>query len=292
VTDSLIITKIGGSVITYKKSPTPKPKLDEIQRISKEIAEAYKRMESGLIIVHGAGSFGHPIVKETSIAKGIRNKKQLVDFAKTQRLQNELNSMYVTKGLINNDLPAIPCQASAHAIMRNRKLFKMDTQAIKGFIDIGLIPVLYGVPAYDVKQHCSILSGDDIALYLAVELNAKQIIFGTDVDGVRTGNPKDPNTKTITLINGKNFEKVIGILLATDKETDATGGMLRKVFRAGEASSYSTESMIVNASKPEILKKSLEGEQIGTLVRDVPENTLNDANRILKETGHVLARAL
>ena len=84
----LIILKLGGSVITYKKSKTPRVNKKNLKRISEEISYFYNEKKIPLVIVHGAGSFGHNIVKETKIDKRIKTEKQLKDFAKTQWLQS------------------------------------------------------------------------------------------------------------------------------------------------------------------------------------------------------------
>jgi len=169
--------------------------------------------------------------------------------------------------------------------MKSKRLIEMGIDAIKGLLDIGLIPVLYGVPAYDVDRGCSILSGDDIAAYLAIKLEAERIIFGTNVGGVFTANPNNPRAKLIDLVNRRNFKDVIEILLKSSSDSDATGGMLRKVFRAGEASVHGVESIIVNASAPEMLRKALEKEKTGTIVEGISENSLNSVRRRLRYTG-------
>lgn len=259
---NLVILKLGGSVITHKDSKAPKVNHDNLNRIAKEIKKAYNPKKIKLIIIHGAGSYGHQIVKRTGIDKGIiKNNKQLLAFAETQRLQNELNSI-VTKALIKESLPAIPCQASSHAVMRGGRLKKMETDAIKGLLSIGMMPVLYGVPAYDEKQKCSILSGDQIAPYLAKRLKAKRIIHASDVDGVFTADPKkDPDAKLIKEVTNKNL-KEIKKYLSGSTATDVTGGMLRKVSEL-----KGTKSQIINAAVPGNVEEALQGEKIGTIIR-------------------------
>lgn len=258
---NLIILKLGGSVITYKDSKAPKVNHGNLNRIAKEIKSGFNSNKMKLILVTGAGSFGHQIVKRTGIDKGIVNSKQLLDFAETQRLQNELNCI-VTKALIERGLPAIPCQASSSAVMGSGKLVKMDVDVINGLLDIGMIPVLYGVPAYDEKQGCSILSGDQIAPYLARKMKAKRIIHATDVDGVFTADPKrNKNTKLIPEITRKNFN-VIRKYLTGSTATDVTGGMLRKVSEL-----KGVESQIINALVPGNISRSLKGEKLGTFIR-------------------------
>jgi isopentenyl phosphate kinase len=259
----LIILKLGGSVITYKKSKTPRANRKNIERISKEIASVYHTKKMPLIIVHGAGSYGHNKVKETGIDKGIKTDKQLIYFAETQWLQNKLNCI-VTDYLIDEGIPAIPCQASSFAVMKSETLVKMDVSTIEGLVRIGMVPVLYGVPAYDEVQKCSILSGDEIAPYLAVKLNAKKIIHATIVDGVFTEDPnKNPNAKLIQEINSKNINQVKECLTGSTS-TDVTGGMFRKV---SELLDSGIESQIINGLTPENLIRALNGEKIGTMIK-------------------------
>ena len=259
----LIVLKIGGSTITDKFSETPKVNHENLKRISKEIASVYNKEKMSLVIIHGAGSYGHAIVKDTGIDKGIETEEQLRAFAETQRLQNELNCI-VTKYLIDAGLPAIPCQASSFAVMESGRINQMDLSAIKGLLVAGMVPVLYGVPAYDKICKCSILSGDQIAPYIAVNLNAKRIIHITNVDGIFTSDPnKDPSAELIPEINSKNIGQVKE-WLSGSTATDVTGGMFGKV---SELLEIGIESQILNASVPGNIARALRGEKIGTIIR-------------------------
>ncbi|PIP23906.1 MAG: hypothetical protein COX90_00425 [Candidatus Nealsonbacteria bacterium CG_4_10_14_0_2_um_filter_38_17] len=258
----LLILKIGGSVITDKFSDKPKVNSKNLKRISKEITLAYNSKKFSVILIHGAGSYGHVIVKKTGIDKGIKNNDQLKAFGETQRLQNELNSV-VVRHLIDVGLPAIPFQASAGAVLKSGRLEKLDTVALKGFLEIGLIPVLYGVPAYDEIQKCSILSGDQIASFLARKLKAKKVIFGTDVDGIFNNDPKlDPKAMIIPEINLKN-KNLVKKFLKGSLAKDVTGGMLGKF---SEIIKSGAEGQVVNALKARNVQKALEGKKVGTII--------------------------
>ena len=259
----LIILKIGGSIITDKSSKKPKVNKKNLERISKEISESYSPEKFKLVLIHGAGSYGHQIVNRTGIDKGIKDEKQLLDFAETQRLQNKLNTI-VTKKLIKEGVPAFPCQASVSAIMESGKLIEMDIEAIKHLIDIGLVPVLFGVPAYDKDQKCSILSGDQIAPYLAKKMKADRIIHATNVDGIFTADPKkDENAELIPEVSSKNIEEVKKYL-SSSSDIDVTGGMFGKVK---ELMNIGIKSQIISALVPENISKALRGESIGTIIR-------------------------
>ena len=260
----MIILKLGGSVITEKNSETPQVDFSNLNRLASEIAEA---RPSQLILMHGAGSYGHTIVKRTGINKGIETREQVLAFAETQRLQNELNSV-VCKALIERGVPAIPVQASASAVMEKGRLISMDSEAVRGMLDTGLVPVLYGVPAHDKVQKCSILSADQIAPYLALKLGANKIIHGTNVDGVFTGDPnKEPSAKLILEITSANFDEVKQWLTGSSA-VDVTGGMFGKVFECMTVARQGIESVLVNALKPDYVRNALAGKEVyGTIIR-------------------------
>lgn len=264
----LIVLKIGGSVFACKDSAVPKVDRKALERICKEIGNAFSKIKdsTSLIIVHGAGSYGHIIVKRTGIDKGIKSEKDALAFAETQQLQNELN-LIVTKELLKNGIPAFPFQSSDHAIMSAGSLKSMSVDAAKGLLKSGLVPVAYGIPAYDEKQGCSILSGDQIAPYLAQHLAAKKIIHATDVDGVYTGDPKKDNVATlIKEITSKSFSKIKSGLSGS-MNVDVTGGMLKKVSELIALAEKGIPSQLVNGTKPGLIEKALLGGEFGTMVR-------------------------
>jgi len=134
----LTILKIGGSVITDRKGERPRLRGRRLARIAREIAEGRRPGDSRLIIIHGAGSFGHPIVQRTGIHRGVRDGPQRIAMGETQKLQNEL-STHVARHLLRVGVPAFPCQPSSSAIMEAGDLVSLDTGALEG-IPPGAIP--------------------------------------------------------------------------------------------------------------------------------------------------------
>ena len=260
----LIILKLGGSVITVKDNPFT-PNHSNLERLANEIQNGVQK-QNQLVIIHGAGSFGHIIVQKSGIDKGIKHPKQLNDFAVTQRIQNEWNAI-VTKQLQDVNLPAIPCQVSSHVILKQGRIDTINLTAIEGMIKIGLIPVLYGVPAYDIVDGCRILSGDQIASYIAKELQAEKIIHGTNVDGVLSGNPKNLNSKLIREITLENIDEVM-INLKKHSKDDVTGQMYGKIFELMGLAKLGIKSEIINANKAKNIENALLGtEGLGTTIK-------------------------
>jgi len=255
---SLTIIKIGGSVITKKESDKPKINAGNINKIGsllKDFKEPY-------ILVHGVGSFGHPLVKKTGIDKSVISEKQILAFAKTQKLQNELNCAVCEK-LIKRGVPAFPAQASSHAILEKGRLVSMETQAISGLLRLKMVPVAYGVPAFDSAWGSAILSGDQITPYIAKNLKAEKIIEVSDVEGIFTANPKtDKNARLISEISAENCEEVEGYLSGSIA-TDVTGGMRQKYLELLDAARTGIVCQIVDLKH---FKDALEGKPCGTII--------------------------
>jgi len=264
-----LVVKIGGSLITQKSSQEPQIDKQSLERICSEIADAYSQIKDrcNLFLVHGAGSFGHVIVKKSGIDSGVRDEQQMIAFAKTQELTNSLNCMVVDE-LISKGVPAFPFQCSSHAVMNGCRLEMMFSGAAEGLVEMGMVPVAFGVPAYDMQQKCSILSGDSIAPFFAMTLHAGKIIHATDVDGVFSADPKkDAGASLIKEVNAQNIEEVKKSLSGSSA-TDVTGGMLNKVMQLSDLSRLGIESVIINGRAHGRIMSAMTGGTVeGTVIR-------------------------
>jgi isopentenyl phosphate kinase len=258
----LKILKIGGSVITDRKDERPRLRGRRLARIAREIAEGWRPGESRLIIIHGAGSFGHPIVRRTGIDRGVSDGSQRIAMGETQRLQSELTT-HVARHLLRAGVPAFPCQPSASAIMEAGDLVSLNTEALEGLLETGLVPVLNGVPAYDRVQGCSILSGDQIAGFLYLRLGGGEILHGTDVMGIFTADPsRDPKARFCAKVDlGGPAGLPEGV--TGSSVTDVTGGMRKKLeaMRAARA-----RGQVFDATARGTVRRALQGEIVGTRI--------------------------
>ena len=97
MTDELILMKLGGSLITKKRSDVPKCHENIMRKIANTISKSGKK----IIIVHGAGSYGHPIVKKYKINTGIDGtKKQREAITKARKQLIQLNEILSLKQMI------------------------------------------------------------------------------------------------------------------------------------------------------------------------------------------------
>lgn len=262
----LIILKLGGSAVAKKDEGRAEADKANLNRLSGEIAEAKRKHKFRLVIVHGAGPFGHVPAKKYGLDKGLTDERQLKGFSVTHQSMEKLNYS-VVDSLCKEGLNAIAYQPSALGILRNRELVYFPTKILEKLLDMDMIPVAYGDVLVDEKTKVNILSGDHLVPYLARKLKADKVVIATDVDGVFNLDPKKyKNAKLIKEITTGDTELIHEI--GTSNRTDVTGGMERKLNELLNLAEYGIESEIISAVKPGILKKTLSGGRgLGTLIR-------------------------
>lgn len=258
----LIIVKLGGSVITLKDISLPRIRTKALKNLSKQIGLLYKTGSYDFIVIHGAGSFGHPLAKKYNLMDGMTTNEEKLGYCQMEKQDLQLHEKVLDQ-LLKFQIPAIGISPHAFVKTLDKRFNGFDLTIIKGFLANGLIPVIHGDGIYDQKIGCTILSGDIIMPYLAKQLCADKVIFLSDVDGVFDADPKkNPQAKLVSEINDQNLNDVLKGM-TNNNPNDVSGEMRGKVLEI-KNQLPAVEVYIVNGLKPQVLVQSVEGCAIGT----------------------------
>ena len=231
----LIIVKFGGSLITDKSSETPKINNKNIESISNIL----NQKKYNLIIVHGAGSFGHPIAKKFEIAKGLNDDlKQKEAIKETRKQVRELNRIFcesLNKVGINNET-IVP--SSSMTTNGPKEIVDFPYKIFSKALSENKVPVTFGDVTDDKLQGISILSGDILMMKLAEYYKPSYSIFVMDYPGVFDGNPDNPNSKIIPIVNQETIE-ILKKQKDNENIADVTGGLIGKIECGIEMAKYS-----------------------------------------------------
>jgi len=251
------ILKIGGSVIT-DKSKELQVRMQTINRLAEEI---HKASTKNLIIVHGGGSFGHPLAQRYSIVEGFKEDKQKTGFSETHHVMTVLNGLFMD-ALIWHNIPAVSITPSSCIVTKNGRIQCFEDAPLKILLKMAFLPVLYGDAVLDSKLGFTIISGDQLVSILAIKFNAERIIIGVDVDGLYDEDPKAE--KSAKMFKYLTLEKLKKLHSKLDKPTtyDVTGGMFGKVAELLPVIEHGIPVTIVNATKPNYIYKALEGRKV------------------------------
>ena len=254
------VVKIGGSAISDKGKPFS-IKFNVLSTIVDDIAEYVKSASTDLVVIHGGGSFGHPIVYECIKSTGGIDSRC---FSITSEAMVALNLIIISELLSRGvNAVSIPPHTICKAINDE---FKCDMSIVKDYLSRGIIPVLYGdVVLSESNLGFKVISGDVISWILTKELNASTLIFVTDVEGLYTKDPK--KYPDASLISRLSRNELTNIALSTSNNVDVTGGMLSKLLLGIKLNVNDVKVIIMNADRKRKLFNALAGHEIrGTIV--------------------------
>ncbi len=105
---------MGGSLLTDKNIPFS-IRTEVVNSAIQQIIDANKK----LILIHGGGSFGHPIAKKYGISQGIdiSIKNQIFGLTKTHEAMIKFNSQIIEE-FLEKKYPALSIQPSSIFIKR------------------------------------------------------------------------------------------------------------------------------------------------------------------------------
>jgi isopentenyl-diphosphate delta-isomerase len=257
----IIILKLGGSLITDKNKPLSLR--EDIIDIS---IDQVKSSKQKLILVHGGGSFGHPLAKKYAISYGFdaNIKDQLLGLSETHNAMNELNSLIINKCL-QKKLPVVPIQPSSTFIKRNQQIFVKSMEIIEAVLDLQFIPILYGDIIFEVEGSFSIISGDKIILELCKKLQkykVTKVIFAIEKDGIFIQDDKREKS-SIKLASELVSDELDGLKLAQlDGKIDVTGGIKGKLNVIKDICNQNIPVQIINGLKEDYIMKALKAENV------------------------------
>jgi isopentenyl phosphate kinase len=250
---AMLLIKLGGSVIT-KKSQKGIFNNDTMDNLSKQI----KKSNQDVILVHGAGSFGHILANKFELNEGYKRIEQLIGFAKTHSLVQKLNT-YVIESLQKNNIPSVSISPHSIAKFSDQKLKNFDFAIFKDYIKNGFVPVTFGDVILDTKIRFSICSGDILIRALAKEFKPKKVIFVIDEDGLYENNPKI--VKNAKFIDSTTISELNNLKITIDSHDDVTRGMKGKIDTIRDISRMGIDTILLNGHKEDRLYKVMKDKK-------------------------------
>lgn len=226
-----VFLKLGGSLITDKLQPHT-VRREVLKRLADEIVSAMNDSPalsvppvSRLVLGHGSGSFGHVPAKKYGTRQGVHTEEGWRGFSEVWYEASSLNRI-VIEALHQAGLPAVSFPPSAAVIAQDGHILEWNIAPIEAALEHGLLPVVYGDVVFDTSLGGTILSTEDLFVYLARKLHPTRLLLAGLEEGVWEDYPLC--TRLIPQITTRNFPQM-KLSLGGSAGTDVTGGMEGKV---------------------------------------------------------------
>jgi isopentenyl phosphate kinase len=255
----LVLIKLGGSLITDKKTPlTARP--EPMQLFAAELAKARTaNPDVDFIIGNGAGSFGHFTAHEYGLRQGAATPKQFYGMALTHNNVVRLN-LLVADALTAEDIPAFPLSPASMLTCSNGQLSSTHLTPLTRLLANNCVPLVYGDTISDDQLGTHILSTEKILDAcldaLRGDYNTVTVLYLLDVAGVL-----DADGAAIPQLQASD-----DIFMRANLAHDVTGGIVGKVQSARKAAQTADAVYLADGHKTGALQQAIAGSNPGTRI--------------------------
>jgi len=280
--NEIILLKLGGSLLTDKNTPFSLRE-EILESCLSQIIESKKL----IVLIHGGGSFGHPLAKKYQISRGLNDsiKDQIMGLSKTHDAMNKFNSIIINK-FLDKGYPAISIQPSSIFMQDFNEINIKSIDPIEKLLDLGVVPVLYGDILLSKDYSFSILSGDYIILKLCESIQnfkVSKVIFAIEEDGIFI---KDNGNKKLAL--KLTFKDLANIKLTElDQKIDVTGGIKGKLENIEEILKLNIPVQIINGIKNNNVLKALTNQYIECTNIEVSSDKITESKIYNRKIEHI-----
>lgn len=254
----LVVIKLGGSALT-DKNRIYTPRLSVIRSAAKQVAEISK--SCSVVLVHGAGSYGHIPVRKFGLQHGFKRPSQVGGLAETKFKLLEWEKL-LDKMLLKRNIPIVPLLASDFILTKNGRIASAELGPMASWLRLGCVPITGGDIVPDVHKGFAILSGDQIAAFIAIRFRAKRLVYALDVDGIFDANPNlHPRAHLLGNLTPLSASNLMA-KASSGTTPDVTGGMAGKIREAVQVAKHRIPVYFVRLTKNERLRKAALGQPV------------------------------
>ncbi|KAK9127040.1 hypothetical protein Syun_015837 [Stephania yunnanensis] len=266
-----VVVKVGTAVVSR---PDGRLALGRLGALCEQLKELNSRGLEVILVTSGAVGVGRQRLRYRKLIHS--------SFADLQKPQTELDGK-ACAAVGQNGLMALYDALFTQLDVTSSQLLVTDndfrdsnfrkqlSETVKSLLDLKVIPIFNendaistrSAPYELVRDSSGIFwDNDSLAALLALELKADLLILLSDVEGLYSGPPSDPQSK---LIDTYIKEKHQGEITFGGKSRVGRGGMTAKVKAAINAAYAGIPVVITSGYATDNIIKVLEGERIGTL---------------------------
>lgn len=145
---------------------------------------------------------------------------------------------------------------------KNRSRYLNVRNTLRTLAEYGAIPIVNENDTVSTEE-IKLGDNDRLAAMVAGLIQADLLIILSVVDGLLTGDPTDPNSRRLPLV--ERFDEALLNLVGASKSSRGTGGMKTKLEAVHTATAVGVNVIIANGKRPHVLNEIMNGDDIGTL---------------------------
>jgi glutamate 5-kinase len=250
-----ITVKIGSNVLTR---PNGTLDVTRMSALVDQIAELHRQGVQILLVSSGAVASGRSELKGKVDGKlDTVSQRQLFSAVGQAKLINKYYELFRDHGISCGQILTTKENFSTRRHYLNQK------NCMEVMLSEGVIPIINENDTISVSE-LMFTDNDELSGLIATMMNAGMLILLSNIDGIYTGNPADPTSHLIPIIDD---DTDISQYIQTNRSSFGRGGMVTKHRIARKVAAEGIEVIIANGKSDNILP---------ALVHINPETGLNE----------------
>ncbi len=249
-----VVVKVGTSTLTHDTGKINLRRLESLVRVLSDL------MNQGLeVVLVSSGAIGVGVGKLGLQEKpaGTRQKQALAAIGQASLMA--IYEKYFKKYGYNTGQVLL-----TKFVLDDAVRYESAKNAFETMIGYRVIPI---VNENDVISSYEIEFGDNdtLSAYVANLVNADVLVILSDIDGFYDGNPDNPDSKLIPVV--EEIDDAIRACAGGEGTRRGTGGMKTKLNAAELVGANGIDMVIANGANPELLYDIVAGKSVGTLFK-------------------------
>ncbi len=249
-----IVIKVGSSTLVY---PTGHLNIRKCQHLIEVMSDIRNSGREVIFVTSGAQGVGAAQAGLPGKPEDMPGKQACAAIG-----QSELMTFYSeTFGKYNHTVAQI---LLTRDVISNRERKTNVINTFNRLFEMKVIPIINANDAVSIKQ-LDFDENDTLSAIVASLCGADLLVMLTDVDGLYSGDPKEPDSELI-----REVEKITSEIISLAQGAGSalgTGGMLTKIEAAQIATDAGIDTVIIGNQDPDLLYELFEGEARGTYFR-------------------------
>ncbi len=238
-----IAVKIGSNVLTHKDGTLDTERMSQLVN---QMAELHKAGVEIVLISSGAVASGRSILKLEKEPDPV-SARQIFSSIGQARLINLYYELFSKHGIFCGQV------LTTKEALSTRNHYLNQKNCITQLLQHKVVPILNENDTISLTE-LMFTDNDELSGMVATMMNVEALIILSNIDGIYTGNPSDPDAKVIGEVEaGVNIEKYI----LSSKSSFGRGGMLTKTNIARKVAAEGIEVIIANGKRDNILTSLL-----------------------------------
>jgi len=236
-----VTIKIGSNVLTGEDGHLDR---ERMAHIAEEIAYLHQAGIKVILVSSGAVASGRSIVKGCSKRDQV-SERQLLSSVGQVRLLTTYASLFEAHGITCSQILVTKQD------FRTREHYLNMKNCLSVLLESDIVPIINENDAVSVTA-LMFTDNDELAGLVATMMNTEALFILSNVDGVYSGDPGNPDSVLLKVINDRSID--LSDIVTSNKSNFGRGGMVTKGRVARTTAASGVSVFIANGKKDNIIR--------------------------------------